>query len=89
MDLPIQNHDVSKLPKWVQKLINDLNYTIDHLQSLKKAHCVLMDRDWFNVLGPPFESNEDYRNLFIMNRNSANCICSLGKGDILLIGRAK
>jgi hypothetical protein len=82
--------DESKLPKWAQKRLRGLRLEIELLQSLKTAHALLSDkdRDWFtiqNICG----KGEDYRYLWMLNRDSAATVCSLGKDDMIVVGRAK
>lgn len=61
------------------------------LQSLKQLHAVLSEpeRDWFTLPDPIGGCHEETLNLWILDKNRPFSICSLGKGDILFVGRAK
>lgn len=80
-----KSHDEKKLPKWAQKRLDDLRYQIKMLQSLKKAHNVLNDKEWFTI---PWKEKEPM-NLYILFKNQPLTVCSLSPGDTLLVGRAK
>jgi hypothetical protein len=86
-------HDVSKLPLWVKELIGEKNDQIRDLKrklkALEEAHAILHDREWFALPGPAFKAKEDRRYLWSLNRDNPACICALGKGDVLMIGRKK
>lgn len=84
-----QIHDREKLPKWAQKMIWELECRIDGLEGLRQAHAVLMEkRNWFTLRfhESSFEGRE-FRTLYFLESDSANSLCSLGKNDIVLIGR--
>ena len=78
--------DTTKLPQWVQKLIEKKEQEIQNLQALKKLHGILAgkDRDWFII--PAIDESFP---LFRLSKNGAHQICYMGKGDVLFIGRAK
>ena len=82
---------IEKLPKWAQSVIGDLRDSIDlrddEIARLKTAHSVLTDLEWFTIPGPSFEENETFRYLFLLYRNGAQAVCTLGRGDTLLVGR--
>lgn len=84
-------HKIETLQKWAQALISYLHEIIElrdeEIARLKAAHAVLTDREWFTISGPSFEDHENFRNLFLLNRNGAHAVCTLGRGDVLLIGR--
>lgn len=85
------SHDIEKLPKWAQQLIANLDESIsdklDEIARLRAAHSLLTDREWFTIPGPSFEDNEDVLALYRLYNNGAQCICTLARGDVLLIGR--
>ncbi len=88
------NHDETKLPKWVQdkllRLREERDAVARELERLKQAHAVLSRDDWFTIPGPPEGSVQDDRYyLFYLSCSGAHPACSLGVGDVLLIGRAK
>jgi len=88
-------HDITKQPKWVQSLIADkvaeLNRTKAELKRLQAAHGLLAERDreWFTIPNPAKGRGPDHRYLFMLKTNQAVAVCSLGRGDTLLVGRAK
>jgi len=86
-----REHRTETLPKWAQDMVDHLHETIarrdEDLTRIKQAHAVLADREWFTIPGPSFEDHENFRNLFLLNRNGATAICTLGRGDVILIGR--
>lgn len=82
------------LPKWVKETMAILRRTIAELREqngkLSEAHEVLSPgRNWFTLPGPPMDGGEAFRKFFLLNRDGADCVCSVGRGDVLLIGRAK
>ena len=83
-------HNEKKLPKWVQKRLEDLRWEIQQLthsmDELKKAHAVLIDREWQTIPGPTKYDEQDYYHLFTLHPNGAHPICSVGRRTILLIG---
>ena len=86
-------HDVKKLPKWAQKLLEEKDTTIRRLEEEKerveRAHALLMDLEWFTIPGPVGENDPEYLSLYVLRTNSAHPVCTLGKHDRLLIGRGK
>ena len=86
-------HNVKKLPKWAQKLLDDKDKTIQRLEQEKerveRAHALLSDLDWFTIPGPVGESDPEYLSLYVLRTNSAHPVCTLGRHDRLLIGQGK
>jgi regulator of replication initiation timing len=82
-----------KLPKWAQNRLDKLRMENDLLRSrldnVQAMNAVMCDprRDWFTVHGPNFQDEEDYRDLFVLYRNGAHAVCSIGRGDLLFVGR--
>lgn len=76
----------SRLPKWAQKRLIELR---EELQRLRAAHQLLSEHRWFTIHGPRFTDDEDFRRLFILDKDAAVSLCSLGKGDVLMVGRCK
>lgn len=85
-------HDITKQPKWVQELIAEkdkkLNRTESELIRLRAAHAVLMNREWFTIPNP-VKGRTAVRHLFTLHTDRAAPVCSIGRGDTLLIGRRK
>jgi hypothetical protein len=76
------------LPHWAQQELDHLRHRLqlelDRRQTLEAAHSVLKTHEWF-VLSGPVERAQETRCLYWDINNVA---CSLGVGDVLLIGRA-
>jgi hypothetical protein len=86
-------HDITKQPQWVQELLADKDKEIERtkteLKHLQVAHSVLMNREWFTIPNPIGKNGVDVRYLFTLHTNCAAPVCSIGRGDTLLVGRAK
>ena len=85
----ILNNRLLKLPKWAQKEfekkdreIKELEYK---LEQAEKANEITSTMDWF-TLG--FHMKES-RALFILHKDAASKIATIGEGDIMLIGRKR
>lgn len=87
----MKDHDETKLPKWAQERMAELRREVARCDGLQKLHHVMCEpeRDWYTFPGPPFDSGEEYRKLFLLNRDSAVFVGGLGPGDSLFVGRAK
>lgn len=86
--------DERKLPVWAQELIerlrDDLSKKDSEINGLRTAHAILVDgREWFTISGPTFDTDHETRRLWFLDREHPFPACSLGKGDLLLVGRAK
>ncbi|MFA5299876.1 MAG: hypothetical protein WC389_16955 [Lutibacter sp.] len=86
-------HDIKTLPKWAQKHINNLNYDINKLQNKMEAiqnmNAIMCEpkRDWFTL---PFSfKDEKPVHLWLLNYDQPFSVCSLSKGDLIFVGRAK
>lgn len=79
-----------KLPKWAQDKLNRLRQEIknagDERDRVRAAHAVLENRNWFTVPGP--RSEDSTITLWALFTNQPTAICSIRKGDILMVGRA-
>ncbi len=86
-------HDEKSLPKWAQTIINDLRIELmfaqERRESVEAVNRIMCrpKREWFTIPGPKFNEGEDHRDLFVLDRNRAWPVCSLGKNDVLFIGR--
>jgi len=91
MNNDLGKHSIVTLPKWAQEYIGKLisMYIDEHERHLQTymAYAILEDREWFTIPGPSFDDHEDTRTLFLLNRDGASAVCTLGRGDVLLIGR--
>lgn len=84
--------DETKLPKWAQGRLEGLRHSLECLQrrmtALEQASAVLDKRDWFTIHGQ--QPDESFpRKLWWLNHDDPFPCCSLGPGDILLVGRAR
>lgn len=89
-----KEHNESSLPVWARNLIVGLrsrnDILINELKRTKEAHAVLTGHTgWYTVGGPPPDAifPRDIYYLWFLDRGGAHMACSLGKGDILLVGR--
>jgi len=86
--------DLRKLPQWAQRHIAQFEQEIEAqrraMERLREAHSILFTREWFVLNGPnpTWTDRERYR-LWILNRDDALPVCSLGPGDVLLVGRER
>lgn len=89
MDKP-QRHDESKLPVWARLRLQNLRTTIQELESYRKLHAVLSDkdRDWFTLPDPFSGCNREVMHLWFLTEDKPMRICTLYKGDMLFVGRA-
>jgi hypothetical protein len=86
------------LPHWAQKEIDHLRHRLqlelERRQTLEAAHSVLKAREWYVLPGPTHEDTTPLRYLYWVINHTAGIgelriACSLGVGDVLLIGRAE
>lgn len=94
------SHNEDTLPAWAREKLAECRRKIDALsgeiERLKEAHGLLANREWFTVQGPKpgmktwsdGEPRTTYR-LWLLDRDSPHPVCSLGVGDVLLVGRAE
>lgn len=88
---------ISKLPKYAQKYIKELEEKItykDH--KIKKLEEFFPwtepDMHWFTIFHPRIRMSEDrgkHINLFILLENHAQCVASIGPNDFVFVGRGK
>lgn len=87
------SHSIDSLPKWAQEMRRahlDLIHKLQQeLAETKAAHAVLNGRNWFTLHGPKLTSDPDYYHLWLLDTDRPMTVCSLGRGDTLLIGRAE
>lgn len=91
MTTPRRLRDVTTLPQWAQTIIRDLQQENMDLRwkmaGMEKAHGVLAERDWFAIPGPPPALANGRYHLWFLDRDHPLAACSLGAGDVLLVGR--
>jgi hypothetical protein len=86
-------HDEASLPKWAQQRLAALRTVVDdrdaELKTLRQAHALLTEgaRSWFTLPGPS-APDEKPIHLWLLNHDHPFPVCDLGKGDVLLVGRA-
>jgi hypothetical protein len=85
-------HDIKKLPKWAQALLEDKDKRYTRLEEcyrrLSTAHALLMNKEWFTIPGPFNKPDDpDVYNLYILRTNTPVLVCTLGRNDQLLCGR--
>ena len=85
-------HDITKLPKWAQRLIADRDLDVEaarrELETIRAASAVLAERAWFTLPGPTMADREEYRTLWLLDRDRPLSLCQIGRGDVLLVGRS-
>jgi len=85
----IVNGRLSKLPKWAQfefeKKERQLKELEFKLVQAEKANEITSTMDWFTV---GFHMKEA-RSLFILHKDAASKVATIGDGTIMLIGRPK
>lgn len=81
------------LPKWAQQKLSELREELlserESHRRTRLAHAVLTHptRDWFLVQGPPQSDVSD--GVYHLWYGIQHAACSLGIGDVVLVGRAK
>jgi len=74
-------HDLSKQPKWVQKIVKDLKFEnkfiSQNLETLEQAHYVLNNKDFFIIENK--RENRDYLHLCILEHDHPFPVCCIGK----------
>ena len=82
----MKTRNETSLPKWAQERLRQLQ---DELRRTREASAVVHNREWFTLNGPTEgEPLEKEVRLFVLSENSAHPVCSLYKGDVLLVGRS-
>lgn len=92
--MKIGNRYTNNLPKWVESYIKDLQLKLEQTQNkldtVEKMNAVMCEpkRDWFTL---PFlyDGDKPVIHLWLLNYDEPFSICSLSKGDLLFVGRAK
>lgn len=84
----VKSHDETKLPKWAQSVIRDLRREIERRDALKQAyHLLSRDGGWFTIHG--HDVGGEPWTLYTLSNRGAHAVCSIGAGDVLLVGRKK
>lgn len=85
-------HDLNTLPKWARLHITSIEAELYHLQNkfntVQSINAIMCEpkRDWFTL---PFSYDGDKPiHLWLLNFDQPLSVCSLGKGDLLFVGRA-
>ena len=83
-----QKHDIKKLPKWAQKRLTELE------DRARRAEATLPwakpRMQWFTILHPdsrPKHLRGEHRTLFMLDKDSAHPVCSIGAEDCVFVGR--
>ena len=84
------NYNEATLPKWAQKRLENMRHVIGRLEGLRSLHALLAEkrRSWFTLQGPPPRNKRETTKLWILDADNPYAVCTLGKGDILFIGKA-
>jgi hypothetical protein len=90
----VDGHNIESLPKWAQCHIYGLELKArvawDRNEMVQKLNAVMCEpkREWYTIPSPVDLSKYESMQLWVINRDDPRPICSLGKGDLLFIGRA-
>lgn len=80
-----------RLPHWAQAELDHVRTRFvleqDRRRSVESANVLLKDRDWFTLSGPT--KNEGTGTVRYLWWDIQHAACSLGLGDVLLVGRIK
>lgn len=84
------NNRIKKLPLWAQKLIKDKDFEISKLQRQNDVLNAMMPWTadgvgWFTM---GVHRHEPFK-LFILNKDHAQQMCTVGENDRIFIGRGK
>lgn len=91
----VGGHDIESLPKWAQSHIYGLELkakiALDRNETVQKINAIMCEpkREWFTISNPVDNTQHGFRQLWVIDRDDPRPICSLGKGDVLFVGRAK
>jgi hypothetical protein len=83
-------HDIKKLPKWAQRMIDNLKYDLTEMTKSKERIESMIpwtepNMEWFTV---GVHKVSPYK-LFVLSKDSAHPVCYLGPKDRLFIGRSR
>lgn len=86
------NSKEDKLPLWVRKELIALRIELDSIkqqnEELQKISALTTSgKKWFTLNGPHITDNKDFIRLWILNSDHPFPVCSLGRNDVLVIGR--
>lgn len=88
-------HSIKTLPKWAREMIIERDSEIDRLScmvgQLRKITRQLDEGrgEWFTLFHPALSIREGSTNLFILQHNHAQPVCSLGENDFIMVCRAE
>lgn len=80
--------DESSLPRWAQELLRTQRLEIESLRVMAQAHEILTNRNWFVIAGQDVMEHFPRKLWWLSNDQPFPC-CTLGIGDVLLVGRRK
>lgn len=86
-------HDLKTLPEWAKQQIITQQMNIEYLQqkmqTIQNINAIMCEpkRDWFTL---PFSHDDEKPvHLWLLDKDQPISVCSLSKGDLLFVGRAK
>lgn len=86
-------NDITKLPKWAQKLIRGLEEQNKHLKhevlKIEEINSALHTdgAHWFTLFHPKLSNRKDKIVLFKLDKNSAQQVCYLYPDDLIFVAR--
>jgi hypothetical protein len=80
---------IKTLPKWAADHIEDLKLRVRRAE--QTIPWTQPGMEWFTIIPANHRVKGDDRHvkLFILNEDSANCVCSIGPLDTVFVGRGK
>ena len=83
------SRNIQSLPKWAQekilRLMNEHTEMRHRLAAAQAANEICSKMEWSTVGGPLMLTEP--RRLYLLEKDGATWVCTVGPGDILLIGR--
>lgn len=85
---PIEER-IKTLPLWAQRHMEILKNRVKYAEATIKWTEPGME--WFTIMHPTTRQSGDNRHvkLFILNEDSAHCVCSIGPLDTVFVGRGR
>lgn len=81
-------HNIKTLPKWAQEKIRELEDRV--LKAESTLPWTKPGMQWFTILHPdsrPKHLKGEHRTLFMLDKDSAHPVCSVGAEDCVFVGR--
>ena len=89
----VDGHNIESLPKWAQCHIYALemaaDIAINQRNKVEDINAIMSNpkRNWFTINNPVELIEQQNCQLWVIKSDDPRPVCSLGKGDVLFIGR--